>query len=58
MKLHLLMYLVNIAHDIRHFSKNSKLSNKTIFLIYSSDIVEKIQLGVEMIIEINDLWKK
>ncbi len=51
MKLHLLMYMVNIAQDIRHFIKNYNLTNKSKFILYSSDIVEKIQLSVEMIIE-------
>lgn len=51
MKLHLLMYLVNIATDIRHFIKNYNITNKTKFILYSSDIIEKIQLSVEMIIE-------
>jgi hypothetical protein len=51
MKLHLLMYLVNIATDIRNFIKNYNITNRTKFLLYSSDIVEKIQLSVEMIIE-------
>lgn len=52
MKLHLLMYMVNIAQDIRHFIKNFNITNKSKFVLYSSDIVEKIQLSVEMIIEI------
>ncbi len=52
MKLHLLMYMVNIAQDIRHFIKNFNVTNKSKFVLYSSDIVEKIQLSVEMIIEI------
>jgi hypothetical protein len=46
------MYMVNIAQDIRHFIKNFNVTNKSKFVLYSSDIVEKIQLSVEMIIEI------
>jgi hypothetical protein len=51
MKLHLLMYIVNIAQDLRHFLRNYTLNNRTKFIFYSSDIVEKISLSVEMIME-------
>ena len=51
MKLHLLMYIANIAHDLRHFIRNYTMNNKTKFVFYSSDIVEKISLSVEMILE-------
>lgn len=52
MKLHLLMYMINIAQDIKHFVKNYHGTNKSKFLIYSSDIIEKIQLSVEMMFEL------
>jgi len=51
MKFHVLLYLVNIAQDVKHFVKNYNSNNKSQFLIYSSDIVEKIQLSVELMYE-------
>jgi hypothetical protein len=52
MKLHLIMYLINIAKDLKVFLKYSKFSKNNKFLVYYSDIIEKIQLSSEMIFEI------
>lgn len=51
MKLHLLMYIFNIASDIRNFIRNYTRNKKCKLVFYSSDVIEKISLSVEMIIE-------
>jgi hypothetical protein len=52
MKFHLIMYLANIAKDIKTYYMNSNLKNIKNILPYYSELIEKIELSVEMILEI------
>jgi hypothetical protein len=45
------MYLGNIIKDIKSFSINSKLKTDNNILTYNSELVEKIELSIEMIVE-------
>jgi hypothetical protein len=46
------MYLANIAKDIKTYYMNSNIKKIKNILPYYSELVEKIELSVEMIIEI------
>ncbi len=52
MKFHLIMYLANIAKDIKSYYMNSNIKNIKNILPYYSELIEKIELSVEMILEI------
>jgi hypothetical protein len=52
MKFHLIMYLANIAKDIKTYYMNSNIKKLKNILPYYSELIEKIELSVEMIIEI------
>jgi hypothetical protein len=52
MKLHLLMYFGNIIKDIKSFTMNSQLKKDNNILIYNSELIEKLELSLEMIMEI------
>jgi hypothetical protein len=46
------MYFGNILKDIKSFTTNSRIKKDNNILIYNSELIEKIELSLEMIMEI------
>jgi hypothetical protein len=46
------MYFANIIKDIKSFAMNSQLKKENGILIFNSELIEKLELGLEMIFEI------